>query len=260
MFISSGDAVPSFKGFTLILPAVSVGNVGQLAVDLLISTLNMPRVGYFHTDCLIPMAGNNPYASSTEDAAQLSTSAEVYSHRDLKLAVLQIRAPIIQTKVKSFRKLMISWIKSSGFLRTVLLSSAHAYQRDDQQLHGTPLRYMLSPSLEKEERQRFEELGWREMEKISVFPGISDSEQRLYIPGGGVTKCLYTDCCTEDIPMAVVLIFCSEGDNIPDAFALINCLNDWLHMLEKPTQGSVQWRVPPSWKLLFGSGIPPLLF
>lgn len=26
------------------------------------------------------------------------------------------------------------------------------------------------------------------------------------------------------------------------------------------TQGSVKWRVPPSWRLLFGSGIPPLLF
>ncbi len=34
--------------------------------------------------------------------------------------------------------------------------------------------------------------------------------------------------------MAVMLIFCSEGDNIPDAFALINHLNDWLHLLEKP--------------------------
>ncbi|KAK7139027.1 hypothetical protein R3I93_016220 [Phoxinus phoxinus] len=260
MFISAGDVVPSFKGFTLIMPAVSVGNVGQLAVDLLISTLNMPRVGYFHTDCLIPMVGNNPYATSTEDAAQLSTSAEVYSHSDLKLAVLQIRTPIIQTKVRSFRKLIVSWIKSSLFLRSVLLSSSHAYQRDDQQLHGTPLRFLLSPSLQKEEGQRVEELGWREMERISAFPEISDSEQRLYIPGGGVTKALYTDCCTEDIPMAVVLIFCSEGDNIPDAFALINHLNDWLHLLEKPTQGSVQWRVPSSWKLLFGSGIPPLLF
>ncbi|KAG1947452.1 proteasome assembly chaperone 2 [Pimephales promelas] len=260
MFISAGDVVPSFKGFTLIMPAVSVGNVGQLAVDLLISTLNMPRVGYFHTDCLIPMVGNNPYVTSTEDAARLSISAEVYSHSDLKLAVLQIRTPIIQTKVRSFRKLIVSWIKSSGFLRSVLLSSSYAYQRDDQQLHGTPLRYLLSPSLLKEEGPRVEELGWREMERISVFPEISDSEQRLYIPGGGVTKALYTDCCAEDIPMAVVLIFCSEGDNIPDAFALINHLNDWLHLLEKPTQGSVQWRVPPSWKLLFGSGIPPLLF
>lgn len=57
-------------------PAVSVGNVGQLAADLIISTLDMVRVGHFHTDCLIPMAGNNPYSSGEDDAALLSTNAE----------------------------------------------------------------------------------------------------------------------------------------------------------------------------------------
>uniref|UniRef100_A0A4W5KGS6 Proteasome assembly chaperone 2 n=1 Tax=Hucho hucho TaxID=62062 RepID=A0A4W5KGS6_9TELE len=56
--------------------AVSVGNVGQLAVDLIVSTLDMCRVGYIHTDCLIPMAGNNPYATLAENANDLSTNAE----------------------------------------------------------------------------------------------------------------------------------------------------------------------------------------
>lgn len=57
-------------------PAVSVGNVGQLAVDLIISTLQLPKVGHFHTDSLIPMVGNNPYATSAENANDLSTNAE----------------------------------------------------------------------------------------------------------------------------------------------------------------------------------------
>lgn len=57
-------------------PAVAVGNVGQLAVDLLVSTLNMSRVGYMHTDCLIPMAGNNPYGTCKQDAEELHTPAE----------------------------------------------------------------------------------------------------------------------------------------------------------------------------------------
>lgn len=57
-------------------PAVAVGNVGQLAVDLIVSTLNMSRVGYLHTDCLIPMAGNNPYATCKEDAEELHSAAE----------------------------------------------------------------------------------------------------------------------------------------------------------------------------------------
>ncbi|XP_062845199.1 proteasome assembly chaperone 2 [Trichomycterus rosablanca] len=260
MFISVEDSAPCFKGFTLILPAVSVGNVGQLAVDLIVSTLNLQRVGYFHTDCLIPMVGNNPYSTSSEDSLQLSTNAEVYWCKDLKLAVLQIRSPLIQTKTRSFRKMVVSWIKSSGFAKTVLLSSSHAYQRDDRQILGSPLRYLLTPAL-REQVTALEQLGWTEMEKISAFPGVMDSDsQRLCIPGGGVTKALYTDCCTEGVSMAVMLLFCSEGDNVPDAIALANHLNDWLHLLDPPAQGSVPWRIPSSWKLLFGSGVPPTIF
>ncbi|XP_076864466.1 proteasome assembly chaperone 2 [Brachyhypopomus gauderio] len=257
MFVSTEDTAPSFKGFTLILPAVSVGNVGQLAADLLISTLSMPRVGHIHSACLVPLVGSDPYS---EEPAQLSTSAEVYSRGDLKLAVLQIRTPVLQTKTKSFRKLVVSWIKSSAFSRTVLLSSSHAHQRDDQQLRGSALRHLLTPPLEEQVAQDLAQLGWTELERVSAFPGISDSEQRLYVPGGGITKGLYMDCCTERVPMAVVLVFCSEGDNIPDAFALCNHLNNWLHLVEKPAQGPTPWRTPPSWRLLFGSGVPPLLY
>lgn len=262
MFISSQDSPTRFKDFTLVLPAVAVGNVGQLAVDLIVSTLNMSRVGYLHTDCLIPMTGNNPYANCKEEAEELHTAAEVYAAADLKLAVLQIRAPIIQTKSKQFSQLLVSWIKDSGFSRTVVLSSSHAYQRDDQQLQGTPLRYLLTPSLLKVSEEALKELGWREMERVAAFPGLTetDAEPRLCIPGGGVTKTLFTDSCAEDIPLAVLLIFCSEGDNIPDAFSLLKYLNDWLRLLDNPTQGPNKWKIPTSWRLLFGNGIPPALY
>ncbi|KAF4073564.1 hypothetical protein AMELA_G00244680 [Ameiurus melas] len=261
MFVSTGERAPSFKGFTLITPAVSVGNVGQLAADLIISTLDMERVGHFHTDCLIPMAGNNPYGGGGEDAALLSTNAEVYCRGDLQLAVLQIRTPILPTKTGSFRKTLLSWIKTSGFSRTVLLSSCHAHHRDDRQLLTSPLRYLLTPALKGDTEGTLQRLGWREMERVSAFPGVTDSDrQRLYIPGGGVTKALYNSCCSENMSMAVLLLFCSEGDNVPDAFTLVNHLNDWLHLLDKPVQGSVPWRIPSSWRLLFGGGVPPMIF
>lgn len=66
----------NFFFFLLFQPAVSVGNVGQLAIDLIISTLNMHKIGYFYTDCLVPMVGNNPYATAEENSAELSINAE----------------------------------------------------------------------------------------------------------------------------------------------------------------------------------------
>ncbi|XP_068188952.1 proteasome assembly chaperone 2 isoform X2 [Antennarius striatus] len=161
----------------------------------MVSTLNMSRVGYMHTDCLVPMAGNNPYSRCKEDAEELHTSAEVYSAAAQKLAVLQIRAPIIETKTKKFIQLLLSWIKTSGFSRTVVLSSSHAYQRDDQQLRSAPLRYLATPSLLKAAADAFTELGWREMERVPAFPGLpeANAEPRLSIPGGGITKRLFTE-------------------------------------------------------------------
>ncbi|XP_028673431.1 proteasome assembly chaperone 2 [Erpetoichthys calabaricus] len=261
MFVPVENASPTFKDSILIMPAVSVGNVGQLAVDLLISTLNMPCVGYIHTDCLIPMVGNHPYATSEENSSELSTNAEVYFLPEKKLAVLQIRSPTVKSKTRQFRHLILSWIKSNQFSRSILLSSSHAYQCDDRQLSGSPLRYLQTLEMKNIIGDELQKLDLKELETTPAFPGISETEQRLWIPGGGITKRFFTECSSEHIPLAVLLIFCSEGDNIPEAFTLINFLNRWLHLVE--TTGAVEshnWKIPCSWKLLFGSGIPPAIF
>ncbi|GAB5579340.1 proteasome assembly chaperone 2 [Prionailurus iriomotensis] len=153
------------------MPAVSVGNVGQLAIDLIISTLNMCKIGYFYTDCLVPMVGNNPYATAEENSTELSINAEVYSLPSKKLVALQLRSIFI--KLRS---------------------------------------------------------------------------------------------CSKEIPMVVLLKFVSEGDNIPDALGLVEYLNEWLQIIkpclqcDDPTASALQWKMPSSWRLLFGSGLPPALF
>ena len=68
------------RRFVCFQPAIAVGNVAQLAVDLIVSTLSMKRVGYMHTDCLVPMVGPNPYATSAEDAGEIHTTAEGICH------------------------------------------------------------------------------------------------------------------------------------------------------------------------------------
>ncbi|XP_074843595.1 proteasome assembly chaperone 2 isoform X1 [Carettochelys insculpta] len=266
MFVPCGSsAPPDFEGFTLLLPAVSVGNVGQLAVDLVISTFDMLKVGYFYTDCLVPMVGNNPYATAEENSTDLSINAEVYSLPSKKIVVLQIRSPFVKNKYRSFCHTLLSWVKSSKCAKVILLSSSHAYQRDDQQLHGTPLRYLLTPAIQKIVGDLMQRLNWKEMEKIPAYPGVNDTEMVLHIPGGGITKLLFSESCTNGIQMAVLLKFCSEGDNIPDALALVNYLNEWLQLIKSEqnrdaTTTCLQWKIPHSWRLLFGSGLPPALF
>lgn len=45
-------------------PALSIGNVGQLATDLLISSLRAERIGYFDDPNVLPCVGNNAYSPS----------------------------------------------------------------------------------------------------------------------------------------------------------------------------------------------------
>lgn len=42
-------------------PALSIGNVGQLAVDLLVSSTGAERVGYLDDPNLLPCVGNDAY-------------------------------------------------------------------------------------------------------------------------------------------------------------------------------------------------------
>jgi proteasome assembly chaperone 2 len=59
--------------FCMLQPSVSVGNAGQLAVDLLITKIQPQKVGLIWHSAIMPMVGGDPY-SLNETA--LTTSAE----------------------------------------------------------------------------------------------------------------------------------------------------------------------------------------
>uniref|UniRef100_A0A8D2F4Q8 Proteasome assembly chaperone 2 n=1 Tax=Theropithecus gelada TaxID=9565 RepID=A0A8D2F4Q8_THEGE len=222
MFVLCGESAPDLAGFTLLMPAVSVGNVGQLAMDLIISTLSMSKIGYFYTDCLVPMVGNNPYATAEGNSTELS----------INLVALQLRSIFIKYKSKPFCEKLLSWVKSSGCARVIVLWSSHSYQRNDLQLRSTPFRYLLTPSMQRSVQNKIKSLNWQEMEKSRCIPEIDDSEFCIHIPGGGITKTLYDESCSKEIQMAVLLKFVSEGDNIPDALGLVEYLNEWLQIIK----------------------------
>ncbi|XP_039724732.1 LOW QUALITY PROTEIN: proteasome assembly chaperone 2-like [Pteropus medius] len=266
MFVPYGESVPNLAGFTLLMPAVSVGNVGQLAIHLIISILNMCKIGYFYTDCLVLMVGNNPYAMS-EDSTELSINAEVYLLPSKKLVALQLRFIFIKYKSKPFCEKLISWVKNSNCAKVIVLSSSHSYYCNDLQL----LRYLLTSSMPKKKQggcvqNKIKSLNWEEMEKSQCIPETHDSEFCIHIPGGGIKKPLYDEGCSKEIPMAVLLKFVLEEDNIPDALGLVEYLNEWLQIIKPhlqcdyPTASAFPWKISSSWRLLFGSSLPLVLF
>lgn len=58
-----------WSGYTFVFPCVSVGNIGQLSTDLLISTIpNIKKAGYLINNRIVqPIIGYDPYNKNSND-------------------------------------------------------------------------------------------------------------------------------------------------------------------------------------------------
>ena len=81
------------RNHTLILPTVAVGNVSQLVVDLLISSIPIERIGYISNSSLIPVVGTDPYDIKSKE---ICTSVDLYHNFEKRIVFLQIRSPVIK--------------------------------------------------------------------------------------------------------------------------------------------------------------------
>jgi proteasome assembly chaperone 2 len=110
----------------LVLPALTVGNVGQLTIDVLICTFKCPRVGFIDDPFVLPAVEQS---SSSADA--FST---VFQLKEKNVVFLQQRAPVMRGYASQFAANLISWTKRSNFKEIVLLFSADATRRSDKHL------------------------------------------------------------------------------------------------------------------------------
>lgn len=242
----------------LILPAISVGNVGQLAVDLLISSLRTTKVGHIHTAYIHALVGREAFSNGTDpNKGKLTLACEIYRCEDHPVIIIQINAPIVKGKAALFRAELRKWIKEQKFSKTVLLSSSYAHQRTDAQINDPTCRFLCTPQLETLQDQLSRTLNWRVLEVNTDIPFLHGlhMDGRHYLPGGGITSYFLKECADDNIPLVVLLKFCFEGNNIPDAIELASYLNQWLHLFQQDT-----WKFPESWQLMFGNSAPLTIY
>ncbi|XP_046356589.1 proteasome assembly chaperone 2-like [Haliotis rufescens] len=274
MFVSADDKKRNWEDFTFILPCVSVGNVGQLTADLVISTLWMERVGYIYHDSILPMVGNNPFAHHDANICKLTTSCEVYENESNKLVVLQQRSPFVKGKKKKFMTWLAEWTRLQKFRQVIILTSSYSEERLDVQLQGSQFRFVPSESMDRKCGDLFRTtLGWQELERRATPTELtidgSSQQKLLYMPGSGIAKQLFENL-KMDTSVVVMMMFCSEGDNAHDAVAMVTQLNNWLRIVSlkaapgsevgKEATGPTEWKIPVSWRLVFGTRADRTLF
>ena len=59
-------------------PALSIGNVGQLAMDLLVSSTRAERIGFFDDPFLLPCVGNDAYGPQPQGQLALPLEGQLF--------------------------------------------------------------------------------------------------------------------------------------------------------------------------------------
>lgn len=172
------------------------------------------------------------------------------------LVVVQLRSPNFKEKKRQFVGELVDWIQASGFKRTILLSSSFSQYIGDLTPDETlnPVRYMSShdePDIKIKPVQNVEQFSHRP---------TGDTSGLVHLPASGLAKALLAELKARTIRTLLLIKYCSEGDNTPDAFDLLNHLNGVVTLKEVGKGGRVEWAVPVSWRKLFGGDAPAVIY
>mmetsp|Transcript_20521 Transcript_20521/g.41349 ORF Transcript_20521/g.41349 Transcript_20521/m.41349 type:complete len:359 (-) Transcript_20521:7-1083(-) len=127
-----GKELGDCKNWTFIIPAVSVGNVAQIAVDLILATAKLEKIGYWYGPSSVPVLCNHPLATKPKKVKpQIALSVEFFRCSKRKVIVVQRRAPLVRGGAKSFVSKLLAWAKKVGFATTVLVSSTQAHYAEN---------------------------------------------------------------------------------------------------------------------------------
>ncbi|WVF66133.1 hypothetical protein IAT40_000873 [Kwoniella sp. CBS 6097] len=272
----TGFESSSFKDSTLVLPAVSLGNVPQLTSDLLITSLGLKRVGYVGDgDTVAPFAGRG------EDGEVVTGGLEVYGHKGSELYVIQQRSPTLKTKKDEHVALLNDFIRSAenAFGAILILTSLDAASQDDAQLL-TPHQRIIPPSYSSSSSNSSSSSAiLKRLEQnlpplqLNIEPsphGLGQSEIQAsassstgpyppFLPAAGLTRRLLaslngtgtegqTQSASLSPPHGAVTAWCVEGDNRGDAISLTKTVLALLGI-----ENDVQLKEPKSWQGLFGT-------
>ncbi|XP_055605375.1 proteasome assembly chaperone 2-like [Uranotaenia lowii] len=229
----------SVSGFSFVVPSVSVGNVAQLAVDLLIETLKLSKVGLLWHPALIPVAGPAAYA---HDSDKITTTAELFASDEHKLLVLQLRAPLVGSLTADFLTSLSDFVESQKLGDVFILSSSFAHE--NQQI-GSRFKYVATEAFLSKRQEALTQLKWPQLEGSVIH-------------GGGFAMKLQQLLVARNQSGLVLFSYVSEGDNTTDAVNLVSLLDQIREpvLLPRDDEQKIKIAVPSSWKHLFGNSAP----
>lgn len=252
------------SSWTFVIPAVTVGNVGQLAVDIILNNLpSAAHIGRLNCPHVLPFAGPSPTVPTHH--SPILTPVELYSVAQAPgstttFIVAQQRSPLARGRAGDHARDLIAWAKAAGASAVVIVGGANAAGRRDAEIRGSGVggrvRFAATSSSGAGDGvgdraawlgQAVRRCGWSEIDGgaagngrgwLAGEEGLAGEGERLgvkgrmagFLPtsrkGAFVRECLEV-CEKEAVPLVALLMFVHEGDNAADACVLASALS-WM--------------------------------
>lgn len=275
------------ESWTLLLPAISIANEAQLAIDLILSTMPAEHLGHLPTPDLLPFAAPSPKVPVHKTS--LVTALEVYRLLETsnEIIVLQQRSPSANGRTPYHARAILQWAFANGCTQILLLSGANAaglrgrptaQSIQDQHLsvwnafrvalstkgleqHGKRSKHSLATRLRVAENIENDPRGWPNACADNVqLDGVmaSDSIPRFLASSrpGSFVRTVLEVCEKENIALTTLFHFVHEGDNAGDAVIMASVASLLLDIAPGPEgdsgsdvleQFSSCWKLPSSW-------------
>ncbi|XP_050295527.1 proteasome assembly chaperone 2 [Anthonomus grandis grandis] len=228
-------------GYTLVIPSISVGNVPQLSVDLMIKNFEMEKIGTVWHPGLVASTGADPFDPKSK---LVCTACEIYTNTSLKLAVIQLRSTIETKLVLTFFKELINSLQQLKFSRVYILATAFDYE-----LHNIANKHIYYYLTHRPVSEKVTSLSnWKPYER--------DPNEKLYISGGGYASKLY-ELLAEQLTTALLVKYVSEGENVIDAQDFLVKLCEFADI---NTENIKCIQIPSSWHYVYGAPPPAGIF
>ncbi|KAN0037628.1 hypothetical protein ACTFIV_002981 [Dictyostelium citrinum] len=252
----------SFKNHTLIWPSLTLGNIGQLTIDVLICSFEFKRIGFIVDENIIPIIGNDCFTLDSKNNGIMSTSIEVYQSSIFpSITLVQQRSPIVDGRIPNFSENLLNWVSTEEIKEILFLSSSNANKRVDSQLTGSQVRFIKSENVDKNIISKLNQMNISEMELTVQSPEGETIQLSNRLTG--LAKEIFSTIKSDNnnkykVSFLCLNLFCSEGYNTNEALQMSNLIYNFIK--NQDSQSAPQLKTPSCWKLLQGPTFDQSLF
>ncbi len=215
-FVRSLKGEAAMRGKVLVFPLLSVGNVPQIAVDLLVNSFALARVGVVADASVAPMASSSLYLHSV---GGLSFACELFQFGE-DVVLLQLRSRLLPGQMGLFCARLAALASARGMELCVLGSADSGWlvRPDEERLA------VKAAASAPHAAAVLRDMGLRPLQWDQPQQEATHSMRQAVFGRNTLADLLLKHAAAANIPTTELVLFCAEGENVPGFFCLF-CLS-----------------------------------